>query len=169
MSSIPASSTILTAALNLTCSSEFTNQTGTQAVAIRRLTTEWGEGASGAVAGIGGGTAAANGEATWGEAFRNQVNWGTDGGDFIGTASASANVTNVTSLNPQTFVWSTTGVTSTRADVQLWLDDSTQNHGWILRAGEAAQTRTTKVFDSRTNATVGNRPRLVVNFRPPLP
>ncbi|MBX3463964.1 MAG: PKD domain-containing protein [Planctomycetes bacterium] len=177
LSSIPPSSVVQSATLQLTCSLPFSNPTGDQPVAIHRLQRAWGEVPSALPGGIGGGIPAVNGEATWTAAIRGSVNWTAPGGDFVPTASATTTVGNVIDIFPDPpvplhFTWATTGnPSSTRADAQAWVADPTTNHGWILRSNEAGgvTSRTTKVFDSRENPTAANRPRLTVVFRPPLP
>jgi hypothetical protein len=54
------------------------------------------------------------------------------------------------------------------SDVQGWINNAANNHGWVLRAGETVNTRTAKVFGTRDNATAANRPVLTVTFRPAL-
>ena len=51
------------------------------------------------------------------------------------------------------------------ADVQSWLDDFSTNFGWLLLGNESS-TQTSKRFDSRENATGGNRPVLTVEYLP---
>jgi PKD repeat protein len=157
---VPAGSTILSTALTLNISFVPTNPTGAQTIALRRMTREWGEGTTNG--GIGGGGAATGGDATWAQAVSGTTSWTTAGGDFVGTISASRSVNAAGS-----YTWSSTSTLV--ADVQGWLDNTNNNHGWILRSSEVSGTRTTKVFDSRTNATLANRPSLSITYRPPLP
>jgi hypothetical protein len=100
---------------------------------------------------LGQGAPAEDGEATWEEAKFNQVPWTTQGGDFIGTDSASKMVAG---LGPYT--WTSAGLAS---DVQMWLDQPGTNFGWMLR-GDESQT-SAKVFGAKHTATP---PRLVVNY-----
>lgn len=157
---IPAGSTILTASLQMTCTYNPMNPTGAQSVSLRRVLTEWTEGTNNS--GIGGGGAATGNGATWALATSgaSPVDW-TDGGSFSGTVSASTTVNTAGAYN-----WLTNATMV--SNVQLWLDSATDNHGWILRAGETSGTRTAKVFGSRTNATFASRPKLNITYQPPL-
>ena len=53
------------------------------------------------------------------------------------------------------------------ADVQLWLDNPSQNFGWIV-IGDETQIETAKRFATKENTDNGgqDRPSLVVNFTP---
>lgn len=50
-------------------------------------------------------------------------------------------------------------------DVQGWLDDPTNNFGWIVIADESTHT-TAKRFGSREEASA-NRPKLLIYFTAP--
>jgi hypothetical protein len=88
----------------------------------------------------GGGNTAASGDATWIDSTSasvtpsfSEVKWATAGGDFAGTASASAAVTAVTTIagGADAYTWgSTTGMV---ADVQSWLNTPSTNFGWLLK------------------------------------
>ncbi|MFO7581921.1 hypothetical protein, partial [Guyparkeria sp.] len=49
------------------------------------------------------------------------------------------------------------------ADVQLWLDSSSVNFGWLLR-GDEATASSVRRFDSREIETQENRPYLFVAY-----
>ena len=51
------------------------------------------------------------------------------------------------------------------ADVQAWVDDPAQNHGWIL-VGNEVMAQSTKRFTSRHSGTTSQRPRLTIEYVP---
>ena len=148
-SAIPAGATILQAELQLTLT--MTN-TGTERIALRRVMQDWGEGASNAPGGEGGGTGAQTGDATWLNTFFPTGTWTNPGGDFVPYESSAADVgllSNV--IFPSD--------SRTIADAQLWLDNPSLNFGWILLSTEVGTT-TAKRFASKENGNVALRPRL---------
>lgn len=135
----------LRVAMTMTPSAEFT---------LHALQKEWGEGGS---LGAGQGAPAETGEATWSHARFGTVPWDNPGGDFTAAASASSTVDGV-----GLYSWSSAGMV---ADVQAWLDTPAGNHGWLMRGEES--TPSVKMFDSRTAATLANRPTLTISYQPP--
>ncbi len=152
---IPSGSTIT--AVTLTLYMSRTRDTADN-VTIYRALANWGEGASNASQEEGRGTQALPGDATWYHRFYPTSLWATAGGDFRPTASATVSVNREGSYS-----WSSTGLV---ADVQLWLNNSGTNFGWLIR-GEESTTKTSKRFDSREVSTVSQRPVLRVDFIPP--
>ncbi len=155
--SIPAGATIDSVQLTLYCDKvrQNTNFNAT----LQRLLSEWGEGTSNTGnSQQGRGELATANDATWRHTFFPSLFWSTPGGNYLSTASATR------AVGPTgTYTWgSTSGVV---ADVQTWLDDDSQNHGWIVRSDES-QTETAKRFATRENTTINNRPRLVVSYTP---
>jgi len=122
-------------------------------VTVHRLLGAFGEGASYAEGGSG--APAAPGDATWLHASYDQERWGTPGGDFAATPSASLTVSGI-----GTNAWTSPVLA---ADVQRWLDDPATNHGWIVIGDETAPT-TVKRFGSRESADPAARPVLVIEF-----
>ncbi len=123
---------------------------------LHRLLSDWGEGPSDAGGLEGAGASSEAGDATWIHRFYPNIDWGTPGGDYEATPSASVLVNGV---GPYTWGSTPTMV----ADVQLWLDDPDQNHGWLLRGPETARGVTAKQFGSRENPA-DNGPRLSVTY-----
>jgi len=122
-------------------------------IALHRLLSDWGEGAS--VSSGGRGAPSDSGDATWRHTFYDTDFWTTPGGDFVSAATASRLV------DPSgSHTWSSSTMT---ADVQLWLDDPNRNFGWIL-IGEESSVSTVRRFDSRENGAISNRPQLVIHF-----
>jgi len=102
---------------------------GTDSLNLHVLTADWGEGTSNAPSNEGGGTTASTGDATWIHTFSPNSNWATAGGDF--NASASAGIS-TNGTGSETF-----GSTQLTADVQNWLNNPTQNFGWIILGTES--------------------------------
>lgn len=120
-----------------------------------RLLQGWGEGTSVATAGGGGGGAPATaGDATWLHAQWPSVLWNSAGGDYDAVASLSL-------TTPQVGVATSLPAAGAVADVQLWLDQPAQNHGWLLRSDELVAS-TARRLDSRE--AVGLPPFLTVTY-----
>ena len=159
--SIPAGSTIDSVSLTLNMSR--TKFVTGQTIALHRTLADWGEGTSVAVGGGGGegaGGPSTAGDATWIHKFYSTTPWASAGGDFSATVSANTSVGIVNQ-----YTWTSAQMA---ADVQAWLDSPSSNFGWILIGNEGTNT-TAKRFDSRENATVGNRPVLEVQYSPTAP
>ena len=155
--SIPSGSTIDSVQLTLYC--DKVGQSANFNVTLNRLLSEWGEGTSNTGnSQQGRGEPATTNDATWRHTFYSTQFWGTPGGDYTLTASATK------AVGPTgAYTWgSTSGMV---ADVQTWLNNASQNHGWIILSNEAV-IQTAKRFATRENATVNNRPKLVVNYTP---
>jgi hypothetical protein len=155
---VPAGATITSATLTLFMSR--TNNPVVETVSLRRASNEWGEGASDAPMGEGGGTLALAGDATWIHTFFNTGFWLAAGGDFSPASSASAGVGAIGSYS-----WTSPQLV---ADVQDFLDQPADDHGWVVIGNEAALA---KRFDSRTNPVPSQRPQLTIEFTeaPPVP
>lgn len=156
ISAIPAGATITEVTLKLNCS---LSSSGAHSMALHRVAASWGEGTSNAGSPGGQGANSTTGDATWIHRMFNSDNWSTAGGDFSPAASASTNVTGQGS-----YTWgSSSGLVD---DVQHWLDNPSENFGWIL-IGNESQNKTAKRFDSRENGTESNRPLLTITYTPP--
>ncbi len=153
VSSIPAGATVQSATLTLHMSR---TRSGPSNIVLHRVLADWGEGTSFAGSGEGGGGTVTANDATWTFRFFNTAQWSTPGGDFNSSASATTSVNQAGD-----YTWTGSGLV---ADVQAWVN-GTANFGWILRGNEVS-IQTTKRFDSRQNATLAFRPRLVVVFMP---
>lgn len=160
---LPSGASVTAASLQLRCT--FTasmNPIGSRTFNLHRLTSGWTEGASNAFS-AGSGTSATGGDVTWAQSTSGATAWGTPGGDFTGTISATRSVDTVGS-----YIWSSTP--NMVSDAQLWLDTPTSNHGWILRGQEGLPSaRTVKWFGTNENAAQSDRPALSVTFRRALP
>lgn len=156
VSSIPASSTIVSASMSLTADTP--SLTGPQTITIHRLSSAWTEGtanASGstALASAGVGAATAGGGATWNNRSFSTA-WSTAGGDFA-ASSGSFSVDDVGAYTSTSLV----------TDVQAWVNGTT-NNGWLLRGTEAS-TFTVKRF--LTSEAGAGGPTLTVVYTRPLP
>jgi len=154
---IPAGATIDSVQLTLFC--DKVGQNANFNVNLHRLQSEWGEGTSNTGnSQQGRGEPATTNDATWRHTFYSTQFWGIQGGDYVLTASATK------AVGPTgTYTWgSTSGMV---ADVQTWLNNASQNHGWAIISNETV-IQTTKRFATRENGTVNNRPKLVINYTP---
>lgn len=132
----------------------------TQAVSLHRVLASWGENISDAGANEGTGAPASPGDATWRYRFYDDTGWANLGGDFVSAASATTNVASVEYYN-----WSSAQMV---ADVQYWLDNPDEQHGWLIKGNEAA-SRTAKRFDSNDNPVNDFRPLLKITYTIPEP
>jgi hypothetical protein len=149
---VPAGSTINSATLTLNLSQTVT---GPINVTLHHVLQAWGEGASDATGGEGGGAPAAAGDATWVHTFYDLALWDNPGGDFLTDESASTIVNDLGSYS-----WSSAGMV---ADLQGWLNAPATNFGWMIRASEG-DIRTAKRFDSRQSTVPGTQPLLRIDF-----
>jgi len=155
--SIPAGATIDSVQLTLYC--DKVGQNANFNVYLHRALSEWGEGTSNTGnSQQGRGEPPTTGDATWRHTFYSTQFWTTQGGDYALTASATKAVGPI-----GTYTWSSTS--GMVGDVQTWLNSPSGNHGWVI-VGTETQIQTTKRFATRENATVSNRPKLVVNYTP---
>jgi hypothetical protein len=117
------------------------------------VTSQWGEGSSSADDGKG--APAEVGDATWNHALYNTVPWVKKGGDFAVEKSATASVIPGENavLNSERMV----------VDVNFWLQNPTENFGWILRGDESGQATSVK-FGSKDNNDPELWPRLVLYY-----
>lgn len=152
---VPAGATVTGVSLTLHVSRTIT---GSQAVALHRGLSEWGEGTSDAFGEEGTGAASTPNDATWIHTFFNTEFWTTAGGDFAATPSATQNVE-----GPGFYTWTSTP--ELVADVQTWLDDPTTDFGWVVVGTE--EPGAAKRFDSREIDDASLRPTLVITFTLP--
>jgi hypothetical protein len=131
------------------------NSNSPQTVGLHRVLADWGEGSTVASGGGGGGGPASKDGATWLHTFFPDKFWGRPGGDFVATSSASVEVAGL-----RAYEWESTD--QLVADVQMWLDNPSSNHGWVLMGNGNATV--VKRFDTRENAGEANRPSLTLTF-----
>ena len=173
-------------AVTLTLGMDRTSDTQSKGVSLHRLLADWGEGLAGAggtvgVSGGGGqGSPAEQNDATWLYRFwdaalgvagqpNNPLKWGTPGGDFILTASATANVGIGKNAVCQ-YTWADLDPAdpdhSLLADVRYWQAHPAENFGWIL-LGDEFNASTARRFQTRENETTAvGEPTMDVNGVP---
>jgi hypothetical protein len=122
-------------------------------IGLHKLLVDWGEGGTAAstaptLSGIGQGSAAHNGDATWNSSFHNSVAWTQPGGlggtDYAASASASLVQSDV---NGDISLWLSTP--SLVADVQGWLTSPSTNFGWMLISENESSAQSFRGFYSR--------------------
>jgi hypothetical protein len=151
---VPAGMTLTAVTLRLNMSAASSNSA--QTIGLHRVLADWGEGSTVASGGGGGGGPAAPGGATWLHRFFSDKLWSHPGGDFEASSSASIDVDGI-----RAYEWGSTD--QMVADVQMWLDNPSTNHGWLLTNDTATMV---KRFDTRENASEANRPSLTLTFEP---
>jgi len=122
---------------------------------LHRLSASWDEGSTNASGNEGRGLTAAPGDVSWNATSAGGDAWARRGGDFEDQTSATATAG---STNGSTITWSSTD--GLVADVQAWLDDPTNNHGWIV-VGDETGPQTAKRINSRHGAF---GPELIIEY-----
>ncbi len=161
--SLPAGATIESVTLTLRLS---IGVGGAFPFGLHAVAAEWGEGASnsgtgnqGTGTGGGQGVPAAEGDATWNHTIFPNEFWAVPGGDFAVLPSSVCVVTNA----PMDFVFESTPLMV--ADVQSWLDNPDQNHGWLVLGVELGDfVAKAKRFESREHPDPAVRPRLTITY-----
>lgn len=126
-------------------------------VAVYRLFESWGEGSADAGS-SGAGTVATPGDSTWVNRFHPASPWQTPGG----SRAAQASATRLVGADNEHYTWSGAGLV---ADVQRWVNDPAQNHGWLL-IGDESLVQNAKRFESREFGG-SSAPQLRVVYTPP--
>lgn len=138
-------------------------------IELHRLSASWGEGTTqqqnppnDSFGGMGQGAPAHDGDVTWSSRFWGSppTPWATSGGDFSAVVSGAAAIG-----LPIDVPYSWESNAGMVADVQQWLDNPADNHGWILKNVDETSMSTFRVFYSRQTATAAWRPRLTVEYR----
>lgn len=150
---VPAGMALTGVKLRLNVSAASSNSA--QTVGLHRVLADWGEGSTVASGGGGGGGPASQGGATWLHTFFPDKLWSRPGGDFEATSSASVDVAGMLA-----YEWGSTD--QMVADVQMWLDNPSSNHGWLLMGNETAAS--VKRFGTREIASAASRPTLILTF-----
>src|SRR3954454_1548512 len=139
---IPSGAVITAASLSIHMSRAPT--TNPYAMELHKLLADWGEGTSIAPGEEGDGAPATPIDATWRHRFFDTIFWGTQGGDFSASVSASQMVGGVGQ-----YTWSSAQMV---ADVQGWLDQPASNFGWLM-LGDESVFLTAKRFDTRESTS----------------
>ena len=154
--SLPSGAAITEVSLTLQMSKTIAGPTP---VTLHRVLADWGEGDSQAGGEEGAGAPAQSGDATWQHTFYPSSFWLVQGGDFVGTPSASQTV-----AGNGAYTWQSTP--ELVADVQRWLDSPSANFGWVVLGSESAPP-TAKRFNSRENGA--GVPSLTITYQAPVP
>ena len=152
---VPAGATINSVSLAMVVTR---SSSGAQMTSLHRVSTDWGEGASVSGGPGGKGAPAQTGDATWLHSSFDGSLWGSAGGDFSGAQSAATSISGT-----GTYTWTSTA--QLVSDVQFWLDNQSQDFGWIIIGTEGSQ-HTAKRFGSREISAAGSRPQLAINYTP---
>jgi hypothetical protein len=126
---------------------------------LHRLLHAWGEGNKDAQTG----DTATDGEATW--ITSGQGDWAAPGGE-PGTDYVSAGSATMTLAG--TGIYKFPQAAALTADVQAWLDGTSQNFGWILISENEAAPLSAKRIGTHENLQVLNRPVLTVEYTVPV-
>ncbi len=154
---LPANAVITSVSLTMvdvSNSSSFTPSTFN----LHRVLVDWGEGNKTGNQG----QPASAGEATWNARFFGMLLWtvpGAEAGSDFAVASSGATFIAVTGASTFT---STPGLVT---DVQSWLDDPTNNFGWMLLSDAESTLETSRRFGSSED-TLGRMPGLRIDFTP---
>lgn len=145
LTAVPAGATILSATLEVTVFKD----TGSRAVSLHAVTSDWNEGASTPTQMIGGGCGtAASDDATWANTGLGGA-WTTAGGDFVASPSATTADIEATALTSAQMV----------TDVNAWIATPVTNFGWILvHPLEGTQSNVVRLTSADT--------RLVLRYLP---
>jgi hypothetical protein len=148
VSSIPPGATVTSATLQLTVVQVPGNGPVNSTFDLFRLLAAWKEGTKNG----NNGAPATTGETTWNARILGTAAWTSPGAKSNAAATASASTAVGTTDNAK-YSWTGPGLA---ADVQLWVDDPTQNFGWLLTSRAEASSRSVRGFASRqSGAKVG--------------
>ncbi len=105
--------------------------------------------------GTGHGAAPDPGDATWNYAFYSTTPWTIAGGDWSSSLTdiADASVTGTLA----SFTWSSAAMVT---DVQNWLNDPSNNFGWVIKNADETDIRTFRAFWSAQGAAANDDPAL---------
>ena len=161
---LPPNSTIQSAALTLEVVWVPNEDFPSARFNLHRMLRPWGEGTklNAPEGGLGQGSPATTNEATWTHrfAFTPEI-WSQPGArapdDFTSVISSGVTVGGM-DQSPYTIP----GASGLVADLQHWLDQPEENHGWVLLCQQEATKFTARRFGSREDEF--NAPRLEVSF-----
>ncbi len=153
LSDVPSDVELLSAELTMNFRS---SNPGDRQFDLHRLLNDWSEGPSASISG-GQGVPASEGDTTWLHRDNPSSLWETEGGDFVSSASASLLVDSSGS-----FSWAST--VSLLSDLETWIDDPSQNYGWII-VGDETRSRTVMQIASRSNPVEDFRPVLSIAYQ----
>ena len=160
LSSLPFNAVITNVSLRITVLKQAQTPKA-ESVEAHRLLQPWGEGTKTGQLGA----LASAGEADWTDRLKGQAAWAGPGGqagtDFATAASSSANLS-----VPANYTFNSTATLV--ADVQSWLQNPTNNFGWLLLNANESVRSSAKRVASR-EAAVTQQPLLTVSYSVPPP
>jgi len=125
--------------------------------ALHRVLADWGEGGGSGNQG----SAAQAGEVTWNSRFHGSASWTTPGGepgtDYVSQESASRFAD-----FPGSYSWSSTA--EMVADVQFWLQNPSQNFGWMLISSDESSYFTARRWAAKEFNEEAARPKLIIQY-----
>ena len=154
LSSIPPRSTVTSAVLRLSVVRVPGNGAADSTFDLFRLLASWKQGNK-----VGNsGAPATAGETTWNARMLGTAAWTSPGAkkDAVATASGSGDE------GQGGYSWSGSGLVT---DVQLWVNNPSQNFGWLLASREESSFRSVRGFASRESG--GDAGTLVVSYTAP--
>jgi len=158
LASIPANANITAASLKLTVQNVANNSNGLN---LYKASASWGEGSSIAGGGNEGQAApATTNDATWTSRFHPATAWGSPGGDYSGSTSASVSTLSLGVVN--------LSGANLLNDVKGWYASPATNNGWILIATNESQNRSARKISSR-EAGASLAPTLTITYTIALP
>ncbi len=158
LSSLPSGAVITSAVVRLTVIQVPGASPADSTFDLRRLMASWGEGTNTG----NNGAPALTGNANWTARILGTATWTSPGalGDAAATASAS---TPVGSAFNTTYQWSGAALVN---DVQLWVNNSSLNFGWLLQSQSEGTSRSVRGFAARESGV--NMPSLQIGYTPPV-
>jgi hypothetical protein len=155
---VPAGAVITEVSVNFQITRMSANGGAPSTFELRRVLVPWREGTKKSNLG----SLASSLETTWSHRSYPDTPWTVPGGgpgaDFAASASATAPIISVEPVNFGT----TPGLV---ADVQFWLDNPSQNFGWVLMTQSEGTPATARRFGSREDPT--NTPTLSIKYQMP--
>jgi hypothetical protein len=163
-SALPPGAKILNATLTFEIIGEPNEEFPSARFNLHRLLVPWGEGTktNPPFGGLGQGSPATSGEATWTHRFAFTTNsWAQPGAasgvDFVSTSSAGVTVGGV-DQSPYTLL----NTAALVGDLQLWVDHPATNFGWALVCQQETTKFTARRFASQEDPE--NAPRLALTY-----
>ena len=163
---IPPNSKIKSAAVTLEVTAEPGSGGVSSSFALHRMLKSWGEGDKSTNISPGLGVLATTNEATWNHRFALTTNTWTFPGASNDFATVISSSTQVYGTADFPHFGSTPQMVS---DVQIWVNDSSSNFGWLLKTESESTLKTARGFGSREFAgeDTNSPPKLQVEFIAP--
>lgn len=173
---LPPGALIQSVELRMTVNRAADNATNEETHKLHRIRAPWGEGSVDSLligSDGGSGAPATEGDATWLSNFYTLSDWPAPGGDFEPAISGAGLVGGVTGIPPNTIedeaLFTGAGLA---ADVQSWLANPSQNHGWIIIGNEAANKSARRLYSSEweepdPESQSRRRPELTIIYESP--